>query len=101
MPALIARLVLVGVLVPLNLPVFRWAWRVCFGTMEEFETCIGYVLELKLVSLFKFELHHSAYASFKVALFAVICLGLLAVEFVGLLLLFQAAGDILGALRRG
>ena len=57
------------------------------------------MLELKLVSLFKFELHHSAYASFKVALFAAICLGLLAVEFVGLLLLFQAAGDILRSVR--
>ena len=98
MPALIVRIVLIGVIVPLNLPIYRWAWRLCFGTMDEFEICIQYVMELQLVSLFKFEAQRSAYATFKVALFVLICGGIIALEFVGLLLVFQALRDIWGTL---
>ena len=99
MPFLIARIILLGVLVPLNVPIFRWAWRLCFGSMDEFETCIQYVMELQLVSLFKFEYHQNAYATFKVALFVLICGGFVALEFVGLLLVVQALGDIVSAMR--
>jgi hypothetical protein len=98
MPALIARIVLLGVIVPLNLPIYRWAWRLCFGTMEEFEVCIGYVTEFQLVSLFKHELHHNAYASFKVFLFVGICGGITALEFIGLILVANAIFDIWGSL---
>lgn len=98
MPALIARIVLLGVVIPLNIPIYRWAWRVCFGTLEEFEICLQYVMELQLVSLFKFEYHRNAYASFKVALFVLICGGIIVLEFVGLLLVFQALRDIWGSL---
>ena len=98
MPALIVRIVLIGVIVPLNLPIYRWAWRLCFGTMDEFEICIQYVMELQLVSLFKFEAQRSAYATFKVALFVLICGGIIALEFVGLLLVVQALRDIWGTL---
>jgi len=97
-PALIARIVLLGVVIPLNIPIYRWAWRVCFGTLEEFEICLQYVMELQLVSLFKFEYHRNAYASFKVALFVLICGGIIVLEFVGLLLVFQALRDIWGSL---
>jgi uncharacterized membrane protein len=97
MPALIARIVLIGVIIPLNIPIYRWAWRLCFGTMEEFEICIGYVMEFQLVSLFKFEYHRSAYATFKVALFVLICGGVIALEFTGLILVFQAARALWGA----
>ena len=98
MPALIVRIVLIGVIIPLNIPIYRWAWRLCFGTMDEFETCIQYVMEFQLVSLFKFEAHRSAYATFKVALFVLICGGIVALEFVGLVLVFQALRDIWGTL---
>jgi len=98
MPALFARIVLLGVIVPLNIPIYRWAWRLCFGTMEEFEVCIDYVTELQLVSLFKFEYHHNAYATFKVALFLLICGGVIVLEFVGLILAFTALRDIWGTL---
>jgi len=98
MPALIARIVLLGVVIPLNIPIYRWAWRLCFGTLEEFETCLQYVLELQLVSLFKFEYHQNAYATFKVGLFVLICGGVIALEFVGLLLVVQALRDIWGSL---
>ena len=94
MPVLIARIVLLGVILPLNIPLFRWAWRVCFGTMEEFEACIGYVMEFQIVSLFKFEIHESAYARFKVLLFVLICGGFVALEFYGVLLIVQALRDI-------
>jgi len=94
MPALIARIVLIGVIIPLNIPIYRWAWRFCFGTMEEFETCLKYVMEFQLVSLFKFEHHHNAYAKFKVALFVLICGGIVVLEFVGLLLVAQALRTI-------
>ena len=66
MPALLARIVLLGVIVPINIPIYRWAWRLCFGTMDEFEICMEYVTEFQLVSLFKYEYHHNAYATFKV-----------------------------------
>lgn len=98
MPALLARIILLGVIVPINIPIYRWAWRVCFGTMDEFEACIQYVMEFQLISLFKFEFHHNAYASFKVALFLLICGGVIVLEFVGLLLVFSALRDIWGAL---
>ena len=98
MPALIARIVLIGVIIPLNIPIYRWAWRFCFGTMDEFETCLQYVMEFQLVSLFKLESHRNAYASFKVALFVLICGGIIALEFVGLLLVVQALRDIWGTL---
>lgn len=96
MPALLARVVLLGVIVPINIPIYRWAWRLCFGTMDEFEVCIAYVMEFQLVSLFKFEFHHNAYATFKVALFLAICGGVIALELVGLILVFQALRDIFG-----
>ena len=98
MPALIARIVLIGLIIPLNIPIYRWAWRLCFGTMEEFETCLKYVMEFQLVSLFKFEHHHNAYAQFKVGLFVLICGGIVVLEFVGLLLVVQALRDIWGTL---
>lgn len=98
MPALIARIVLLGVIVPLNIPIYRWAWRFCFGTMEEFEICLRYVTEFQLVSLFKYEFHRNAYATFKVGLFVLICGGIIALEFIGLLLVFQALSDIWGSL---
>ena len=99
MPALIARIVLLGVIVPLNLPIYRWAWRLCFGTMEEFKICIDFVTQFQLVSLFKLDLHHNAYAAFKVFLFVVICGGVTALELVGLVLVFDALRDIWGTLR--
>ena len=98
MPALIARIVLLGVIVPLNTPIYRWAWRLCFGTMEEFEVCVDYVMQLQLVTLFKHELHHHAYATFKVALFVAICGGIVALEFIGLILVYRAVVDIWSAL---
>ncbi len=98
MPALIARIVLLGVILPLNIPIYRWAWRFCFGTMEEFEVCLRYVMELQLVSLFKFELHRNAYATFKVGLFVLICGGIIVLEFVGLVLVFGALRDIWGSI---
>jgi hypothetical protein len=97
-PALIARIVLLGVVVPLNIPIYRWAWRLCFGTLEEFEVCLRYVMEFQLVSLFKYEFHHNAYATFKVGLFVLICGGIIVLEFVGLLLVVQALRDIRGSL---
>ncbi len=98
MPALIVRIVLIGVIIPLNIPIYRWAWRLCFGTMDEFETCLKYVTELQLVSLFKLEVHHNAYATFKVGLFVLICGGIIALEFVGLLLVVQSVRAIWGSL---
>ena len=98
MPALIVRIVLIGVIIPLNIPIYRWAWRLCFGTMDEFETCLKYVMELQLISLFKLEVHHNAYATFKVGLFVLICGGIIALEFVGLLLVVQAVRAIWGSL---
>ena len=98
MPALIARIVLLGLVIPLNIPVYRWAWRFCFGTLEEFEICLHYVMEFQLISLFKYEFHNNAYATFKVGLFVLICGGIIALEFVGLLLVFQALRDIWGSL---
>jgi hypothetical protein len=99
MPALLARIVLLGVIVPLNIPIFRWAWRVCFGTMDEFETCIKYVMEFQLVSLYKFEFHHNAYATFKVAVFLLFTIGVVVLEFVGMLLVFTALRDIWGSMK--
>jgi len=98
MPALIARIVLLGVIIPLNIPIYRWAWRFCFGTMDEFEICLQYVMEFQLVSLFKYEYHRNAYASFKVGLFVLICGGIIVLEFVGLVLVVQALRDIWGSL---
>jgi hypothetical protein len=99
MPALIARIVLLGVILPVNLPIYRWAWRLCFGTMEEFEVCIDYVMQFQFVALLKFDLHNQAYATFKVLLFVLICGGVTALQFVGLLLVFDALRDIWGSLR--
>jgi len=95
-PALIARIVLVGLIIPLNIPIYRWAWRLCFGTMEEFEACLKFVMEFQIVSLFKFELHQNAYATFKVALFVLICGGIIAIEFIGLVLVVQAVRAVWG-----
>jgi len=94
MPALLARIVLLGVIVPLNIPIYRWAWRLCFGTMEEFEVCVRHVTQLHLVSLFRFEFPEASYARFKVLLFLGICVGVIALEFVGLWLVFVAVRDI-------
>ncbi len=98
MPALIARIVLLGVIIPLNIPIYRWAWRFCFDTMDEFEVCLQYVMEFQIVSLFKLEVHRNAYASFKVGLFVLISGGIIVLEFVGLLLVFQALWAIWGSL---
>ena len=94
MPIVLAKVALLGVIIPLNLPIFRWAWRVCFGSMEEFERCIQYVFSFQIVSLFRFELHHNTYARFKVGLFLAICIGVVAIEAFGLWLIGLAVRDI-------
>jgi len=94
MPILLAKIALLGVIIPLNLPIFRWAWRICFGTMEEFEACVQYLATWSIVSLFRFELHHDAYAWFKTLLFLGICVGVVLLEAVGLWLIALAFRDI-------
>ena len=95
MPGLIVKVALLGVIIPLNTPIFRWAWRLCFGTMEEFEACLKYVTTWSVLSLFRFELHHDAYAGFKVALFLAICVGVVASEGVIIWFLVQVVIDYL------
>ncbi len=72
---------LLAVLLMLNVPVYRRVGKAVFGDMEEFKTCMKYVLTPDLVSLWRGEYRRDIYATFKAWLFLLVSAAVVAAEF--------------------
>ena len=76
----------------INIPVYLWAWRWAFGDRREFYACLKYWFMPDLVSLLRGEYLRDAWSHLKLFLFLFICLGAVALEFLGVLLIVDLAG---------
>lgn len=90
--ALALKIAVLGVLLVINVPVYRRAFSLCFGDMEELQECLGYLYRLDLASFFRGEFHHDMYAEFKVLLFLAICGGAVAIEYYIVLMALELLG---------
>lgn len=80
-------------LIPLNIPVYRWAWNWAFGDYREFVECLEYWFMPDVVSLLRGEYRRDFLGESKLFLFLIVCVGAVAIEFFAIAMIWDLIGS--------